>query len=258
MDQVSIGKKRKLNCKAPIITFSIIALFFALCSSGAEVLPSLRYIDKYIILDLLFSLIFNISPCVLMVLYIIIHNKPKVDVIISIIFGIIAITPLCSIVWNYLLYDYFIIKPINLLFYIIPITVTFTLATISLLKGFISKLFPIIATIVGLIVEILFIIIDIDYVYYLIEEITEYSYITVSLVYGFSWIANVLGAISLYIALLLFSLKNTTTSSISYSPQKIGKMAPEQALKILKDKFDVGIITEEEYQAQRAEIISRL
>ena len=35
-------------------------------------------------------------------------------------------------------------------------------------------------------------------------------------------------------------------------------MNPEQALKLLKDKLDLGMITEEEYQAQRAEIISKL
>ena len=36
------------------------------------------------------------------------------------------------------------------------------------------------------------------------------------------------------------------------------KMDPEQALIILKDKFELGMITEEEYQTQRAKIISKL
>ena len=36
------------------------------------------------------------------------------------------------------------------------------------------------------------------------------------------------------------------------------ELTPEQALKLLKDKLDLDMITEEEYQAQRAEIISKL
>ena len=38
----------------------------------------------------------------------------------------------------------------------------------------------------------------------------------------------------------------------------MGKMKPEQALKYLKERLDLGMITEEEYQAQRAEIIRKL
>ena len=35
-------------------------------------------------------------------------------------------------------------------------------------------------------------------------------------------------------------------------------MTPEQSLRLLNDKLELGMITEEEYQAQRADIISKL
>ena len=80
--------------------------------------------------------------------------------------------------------------------------------------------------------------------------------------YLFTWPICVLGTIAFYIALLLFALKNRIPAIISASPEKekknAEKMNPEQALRVLKDKLDFGMITEEEYQAQRAEIISKL
>ena len=71
-------------------------------------------------------------------------------------------------------------------------------------------------------------------------------------------IMGVISAATFNVALLLFGLKNRIPSILSPYPQKIEKMNPEQMLRLLKDKFDLGIITEEEYQAQRAEIISKL
>ena len=48
------------------------------------------------------------------------------------------------------------------------------------------------------------------------------------------------------------------TMSSSERKSKAEKISTEQELKILKDKVDFGIITKEEYQAQRAEIIKKL
>ncbi len=48
-------------------------------------------------------------------------------------------------------------------------------------------------------------------------------------------------------------------SGIISNEKKIAeKLSPEQALRLLNDKLDFGMITEEEYQAQRNEIISKL
>ena len=80
--------------------------------------------------------------------------------------------------------------------------------------------------------------------------------------YAFTSHLSIIGSTLLYISLLLFGVKNKIPSIIVLSPEKerarAEKMNPEQALKLLKDKLDFGMITEEEYQAQRAEIISKL
>jgi hypothetical protein len=80
--------------------------------------------------------------------------------------------------------------------------------------------------------------------------------------YIFSSLLGIIGAITLYTALLLFGLKNRVPTIIKVSPEKEKKhaerLSPEQSLRLLQEKLDLDMITEEEYQAQRAEIISKL
>ena len=80
--------------------------------------------------------------------------------------------------------------------------------------------------------------------------------------YLFTWPISILGTIALYVSLLLFGLKNRIPAIISVSPEKekknAEKMTPEQSLRLLKEKLDLGMITEEEYKAQRTEIINNL
>ena len=52
--------------------------------------------------------------------------------------------------------------------------------------------------------------------------------------------------------------KFITAGLISNEKKIAEKLSPEQALRLLNDKLDFGMITEEEYQAQRNEIISKL
>ena len=63
----------------------------------------------------------------------------------------------------------------------------------------------------------------------------------------------------LYLAsLLLFLLNKTTKRSMVKKTVTLDEMTPDRALKVLKEKFDLGMITEEEYQTKRTEIISKL
>lgn len=68
--------------------------------------------------------------------------------------------------------------------------------------------------------------------------------------------------ILLYAALILYAALNDPTAGVSERAQStyvsVVDMSPDQALAMLKDKFDLGIITEEEYKVKRAEIISKL
>lgn len=79
------------------------------------------------------------------------------------------------------------------------------------------------------------------------------------------YIAN----LTFYIALFLFAAKNNVPSILILTPiekkkkvkkdkEKIKKINPEQALRILKKNFDSGLITEEEYNAQKEEIMKNL
>ena len=59
------------------------------------------------------------------------------------------------------------------------------------------------------------------------------------------------------IAMLLFALKNSM-SLMTENPKINNKMSPEQSLLFLKEQLELGMITEEDYQAQRNDIISKL
>ena len=136
----------------------------------------------------------------------------------------------------------------------LAILVCSVLAVISALKGFNKKVFIIISMSVCLLYETLSLLEMFAFMEYYVEN-SRYLYV-------FTSPMGIIGAISLYTALLLFGLKNKIPSVLSLSPEKekarAEKMNPEQALKLLKDKLDLDMITEEEYQAQRAEIIGKL
>ena len=126
------------------------------------------------------------------------------------------------------------------------------LATISALKGMSKKIFVIIAMLIGTLSQL------ID----LIDLVTEVSrYIEkgyyIYLLSDFMWI---IGYISLYTALLFFCVKYRIPTILSVSSKKKSdeNMSSEQALNNLKDELEDGLITEEEYQAHRMDIISKL
>ena len=72
---------------------------------------------------------------------------------------------------------------------------------------------------------------------------------------------NFVGSISsiAFSAMILFGLlpEKSFDNSVS-SVSTVSSLSADKALELLNDKLDLGIITEEEYQVQRAEIISNL
>lgn len=79
------------------------------------------------------------------------------------------------------------------------------------------------------------------------------------IVYALGHIFMAAGTISLYFAILLFCAKNKIPVLISRKSNKnMDANSPEQTLRSLNYKLEQGMITEEEYQTQRAEIISKL
>lgn len=261
MNQKTLEKQRTLKYKKLILLLSIISLIFTVLGCTTYFLD---YIGHFRNNDILYELAFHfpsvfelisfllyIAPCVLFLLYIIkFYNELKAAAIIPLIFGLIAVTPLTFYIREIILYKHNIY--LGNLRYDIPIIVTFSLAAISALKGFSKKIFLIIAIMAGLIVEFAVTINMFKNISWFIENGLYYSIFTRS--------SYIIGTITFYIALLLFDLNNRIPALLSMSPEKesSGKTDPEQALRLLKDKLDFGMITEEEYQAQRAEIISKL
>lgn len=134
------------------------------------------------------------------------------------------------------------------------VAVAFILLTISTLKGFSKKAFVIVAVACGILRELFYGYSFINSIHFYMAH-KAYLYL---IVYPLGYI----GSILFYVAILIFGLKSKMPSIITVSPERekknAKKMSPEQSLRMLNDKLALGMITEEEYQAQRAEIIDEL
>lgn len=256
---ISIKKTPSLKCGSAIKLLSIIALVCTVLSrisyffyydseiiNGEWVYEELTFRFPYF--TSLISLLISIAPFILFVIYIFrFHNELKATVLIPIILGLFPLEILISFLFGGGSYSIWLI--IDLLIFGACV-----LAVVSALKGFNKKLFIIIPMSLCLLYNALSIISFFSIMDYYIED-SMYLYV-------FTSPLSIIGSTLLYISLLLFGVKNKIPSIIALSPEKerarAEKMNPEQALKLLKDKLDLGMITEEEYQAQRAEIISKL
>lgn len=261
MNQV-LDKSKTLKCKTPITIFSLISL---VCILLSRITYFVTYTGDYVdgewvyesivrfptLFEILF-LLADIVPCILLVLYILkFHKEFKAKIFMPIIFGAFVFSGLLIIAKS-IVYRF----PYDIMSYIIYLAqiIVFSLATISALKGFSKKLFPVISLCVGLVIEAYFALNFFKNISWYIEDSM--------FLYLFTNPMGRIGFISLFIALLLFVLNNKILPILTVSPEKekknAKKMNPEQALRLLKDKLDLGMITEEEYQTQRAEIISKL
>ena len=126
----------------------------------------------------------------------------------------------------------------------------FGLATISALNGLADKKYIIMSTVYAASKKIILLISS------LISLKTYADNGWNSLI--ISSVSSTIALITLSIALLLFGLKNTAPSVLSIEKQDLNTLRPEQALKLLKDKFELGLITAEEYTTQRSHIIDSL
>ena len=254
-----------LKCKIPIVVLSFVSLVFTLigCLSYFFYYDnnySYDY-DTYFyeltfrfpdIISLLY-LIFKLAPVVLMLLYIMIfHKQYKAPILVAVTFGLIGLMPLLSILNDILFFGYYHFS-VNSSIYL-AITVSFALLTVNALKGLNKKIYAFIAVFLGILVSIISLLNSSNFIEYCVEERLIF-YVLVQL-------SSNIGSIALYVTIFLFALNNRIPAIISLSSDKekqiMEKMSPEQSLRLLKDKLELGMITEEEYQAQRTEIISKL
>ena len=249
MDKTMVSNERKLNCKTPITVLALIALIFAVFNSLTYFAYDTYYeINGVDVQEIIFSFpsifgliswVLMLAPKVLLVLYVFKFSQEcKGAVIVPAIFACVAVNYLWDFIISFLgtgfaFIIYFITGVI--------MTIVFALATISALKGIPKKILIIIPIALDLILTLS----NITHIkFYDIMGIAESAWFVASITFG--------------VALLLLCLKNRIPSVLAARKTKTEEMKPEQALKQLKEKFDLGILTEEEYQAQRAEIISKL
>lgn len=253
MNQTAFDRQRVLKGKTPITVLALIAL---LCTVLSSITDFAFYSNdeltfKFSFLSLI-SLALTLAPQVLLILYVVKFFKEfKATIVVPIIFGWVAASHLLSFIIAFV-FDYGL-NVINLIMNLIAM-VTFTLATISALKGLSNKVFIIVPTALSLASSALSLI----SLFSTFELYARRGYT----LYLFTQPVSIIASVTFNIALLLFGLKNRIPAILAVSPEKekknAEKMTPEQSLRLLKDKLDLGMITEEEYQAQRADIISKL
>lgn len=241
-DQLSINN-RTLNYKVPIILLSLISL----------VISVITFKDYYYGLDNIFVIaityIYTVAPCLLLLIYILkFHKKFKANVIIPIIFGLIAIRP----IFHFVLYPNGSFT--NLLIDNIIFITVFVALTIIALNGFEKKIAFIIAIAIALIQKCI-ILFKLILNLHILWRYDDHRIVIVLLLYN-------LGNIVFDIALLLFGLKNRIPPIISTFKTSFEKrtkgMSSEQILIYLKEECELGLMTEEEYIKHRDEVIKNL
>ena len=199
------------------------------------------------------QILVSITPYVLTVLYFgVFGAKSKASALVPIIFAYISMTSVLSLV-NYIdiYFRHGLSAKTDFIFSSL-IVVFYGAAAVSAIKGFPNKVILIIASSIGFSIKI----------YSLINTLNHFDKYR----YIYEWIPyrNIIsatGVIILYATLLIFGLTNRETKAPLIScdeknPEQ--EASPEEKLKLLKNAFDLDILTEEEYQAKRAEIIDKL
>lgn len=218
---------KTLYYKKAIITLSLISLIFLVATYTNSFITFIHYGTFFhvpsLLERLLLQLLLDAASCSLLLIYALKFYKFfKAQIIVPIICALLTISSLLGV-----RFDYFE-------GYLLLITaVMFAIATYALLTGTNKKILILLAPIVGLISEIIF-----------------YVLRSASLI-------GILTPILLYTALILLVIKNKfpTFLSISKNEDSNTETDLEKKLRKLQQKFECGFISEEEYQAQRTEII---
>lgn len=238
MQKSSFSKQHKIRCKLPITLLLFISMACQIFYYFVR-----TPIMAYSIIDMLHIILLKFSPIVLLILYVLLFYKNrKSAIIVPIVFALYAFNYIPDII-SMLHYSYYY----SISSYISPCTfiIAYTLAIISTFKRLDNKILVIIPTVYSIAVNLLNLIRQFGFSYFWWFDLFPY-----------------LPNLTFNIALLLFCLKNRLPAIFSASTEKEKRrtavMNPEKALKLLKDDMELGVISENEYQARRAEIIDML
>ena len=258
MNQITSNRK-PFKRRIPVIILSLIALIFIAVSSTRYFMYLYVYNDygnrvNYALelyLPDFYSLLYlitSLTPCILFTLYILkFYKNSKTNILIPIIYGFPVASALVEVI-EFCIHQYF---PgiIHCVLFTAQIA-TFTLAIIITLNRCVNKTFPMIALIVGTVYNIYRAFIFINNLQAFIEYGQLTTLITIPL--------DIIGSISLYVALMIFIWNNKAVIIPKKSPDNEETTDFELSLTLLNDRFINGEISEEEYHIQRAEIINML
>lgn len=260
------GNQQKLHFKVAIIILSFMSLIFSIISSVeffAYYETKYTYYDQYYVLKTitsfkeitgaLFYFVIRILPVILFIVYILkFYKKSKATIILPVIFCYYALSALINII-VIVRNDIFNIGTLIMDLFVI---FSFSLMIWCTLKGVSKKIIFIIPNAIMIALHILSIIVWITLADY---WITEELYL-----YFLEHLGRSIALATFFTAILLFVIKNKIPAIIFKSSQKeiketeIESFNPEQELLRLKEAFENSVITEEEYNAQRTEIINKL
>ena len=213
--------------------------------------------------------IFNIVPYILLILYLNkYHNEPKSTNLFRIMFTVLALMKLLQIME---LNRFF--PPTYNVYYtymhrcsLSALDVIFIISYVLFVKKSSSELSKRIAFLICIVCDIICewkLLNCADNYFGFINDSTD------SIIFLIDFYAKVFSKILLYVSLGLFYIKHKMPALSSSLPPKAQEpesvyskndipASPEQELAALKNKLILNTITEEEYNAQRAEIISKL
>lgn len=221
--------------------FSCISYFFYY-TKNEEAIYVLKFNFPYF--ARLLTMLIELTPFILFILYQFKFYKAlKAKCIVPIIFGLLAFK-LLPIVFLMIEEGGFAVL-LAILFII-----AFIAAILGVFTGIKNKLFAIIYM-SFCILFYTFQLINISHDFYFYIKYSMYMYI-------FTDLLKYLGGVLLCTSFIVFIVKHKIPPIFVKKQKKEKMIDPEQALKLLKDKLELGIITEEEFQTQRAEIIKRL
>ena len=261
MDLILSDKQKTLLGQKPVVTLSLIALVCTVLSNVGSVIMYAQ-VPFTTLLEFFIALIIDLTPSISLALYALkFHKTLKTRLFFSLILDPLVLSALLVVLslFSFLNYEYSGFNPfaIYYIFYFI-LFITYSVVKVSALKGFNKKTVPILMLGISICGELY----NSVYVLGFTSTSSYYAQYNLDFVFVGSTLADCIGKLSLLTALIVFILKNRIPAVVFTFPnkgkQRVEEMSPEKALMLLKDKLDLGIITEEEYQAQRAEIINKL
>jgi len=243
MDTASFSHGNTVKNKASIIALTSASVFFAILSIviGAFV-PYIYYtFANYFIAAL------SICIKLLLIFYVAwLHRCKRSEIAVIIVYAHIVLSTLISLV-----FAMFTGASINILglFSHVLTFLSFSALLILTLLGLKSKAAPIVAASVVFVFAVISI----------ISIVSNYRYF--GNVYLFCNIFSIISNITYHIALLIFGLSSTVQPTVKVGRKECAKeaeLSPEEKLALLKEKHELKIISDDEYAAEKHEIIEML